>query len=153
MYLNEGTFTYYSHACTGTRKGPKVINLTLKMASGSISTEDSGQHDDSSSYTSQAKKKKKHFHRELRYMMHGFGDDPNPYNETVDMVDDLVVEFITEMTVKAMDIGKKGKIHVEDILYLTRKDPKKHARVQDLLLMNEELKKAKRIFETTQEDI
>lgn len=135
------------------RYTPRSLILTLKMATGSVSIEDSGQQDDSSLYTSQTKKKKKHFHRELRYMMHGFGDDLNPYNETIDMVDDLVVEFITEMTVKAMDIGKKGKIHVEDILYLTRKDPKKHARVQDLLLMNEELKKAKRIFETTQEDI
>ena len=45
--------------------------------------------------------KKKYFTRELRYMMHGFGDDPHPYNETVDMVEDLVVEFITEMSLKA----------------------------------------------------
>ncbi len=86
-------------------------------------------------------------------MMHGFGDDPNPYNETVDLVDDLVVEFITEMSLKAMEVGKKGKIHVEDLLFLIRRDPKKYARVRDLLQMNEELKQAKRIFETNQEDI
>ena len=98
-------------------------------------------------------KKKKYFTRELRYMMHGFGDDLNPYNETVDLVEDLVVEFITEMSLKAMDLGKKGKIHVDDLLYLIRRDPKKYARVRDLLQMNEELKQAKRIFETNQEDI
>lgn len=98
-------------------------------------------------------KRKKHFTRELRYMMHGFGDDPHPYNETVDMVEDLVVEFITEMTLKAMEVGKKGKIHVDDLLFLLRRDPKKYARIRDLLQMNEELKQAKRIFETTQEDI
>ena len=28
-------------------------------------------------------------------------NDPHPYNETVDMVEDLVVEFITEMSLKA----------------------------------------------------
>lgn len=98
-------------------------------------------------------KKKKHFSKELRYMIHGFGDSPNPYNETVELIDDLVVEFITEMTVKAMEVGKKGKIHVDDILYLTRKDPKKHARVKDLLAMNEELKQAKKYFENSQENI
>lgn len=86
-------------------------------------------------------------------MMHGFGDDPVPYNETVDIMEDLVIEFIVEMTQRAMDVGKKGKIHVEDILYLIKKDPKKYARVRDLLQMNEELKQAKRIFESNQEDI
>ena len=69
------------------------------------------------------------------------------------MVEDLVIEFITEMSVKAMEVGKKGKIHVDDILFLIRKDSKKYARVRDLLTMNEELKQAKRIFETNQEDI
>lgn len=104
-------------------------------------------------HTGPPPKKKRYFQKELRYMMHGFGDDPTPYNETVELVDDLVVEFLTEMTVKAMDVGKKGKIHVEDILYLTRKDPKKHARVKELLQMNEELKQAKKYFENSQEDI
>lgn len=98
-------------------------------------------------------KKKRLFSRDLRYMMHGFGDDPMPYNETVDIMEDLVIEFIVEMTQRAMDVGKKGKIHVEDILYLIRRDPKKYARVRDLLQMNEELKHAKRIFESNQEDI
>ena len=98
-------------------------------------------------------KKKKYFSRELRFMMHGFGDDTNPYNETVDLLDDLVVEFVSEMSLKAMDVGKKGKIHVDDLLFLIRRDPKKYGRVRDLLHMNEELKQAKRIFETNQEDI
>ena len=79
--------------------------------------------------------------------MHGFGDDPNPYTETVDLVEDLVVEFITEMTMKAMEVGKSGKVHVNDIMFILRKDPKKYARVNDLLRMNEELKKARRAFD------
>ena len=113
------------------------------------SSEDNTTQESSSSQP----KRKRLFNRELRYMMHGFGDDVNPYNESVDMVEDLVIEFITEMSVKAMEVGKKGKIHVDDILFLIRKDSKKYARVRDLLTMNEELKQAKRIFETNQEDI
>ena len=33
----------------------------------------------------------------VRCMMYGFGDDQNPYSESVDMLEDLVIEFITEM--------------------------------------------------------
>ena len=29
-----------------------------------------------------------------------------------------------------MQIGKKGRVHVEDIVFLIRKDPKKYARVK-----------------------
>lgn len=32
--------------------------------------------------------------------MYGFGDDQNPYTESVDIIEDLVIEFITEMTQK-----------------------------------------------------
>jgi len=82
-------------------------------------------------------------------MMHGFGDDPNPYSETVDLVEDLVIDFVTEMTMKAMEVGKSGKVHVNDIIFLIRKDPKKYRRVKELLMMNEELKKARKAFEET----
>ena len=30
-------------------------------------------------------------------MMYGFGDDQNPYSESVDLLEDLVVEYLTEM--------------------------------------------------------
>lgn len=93
-----------------------------------------------------APKRKRLFTRELKYMMHGFGDDPTPYSETVDLVEDLVIDFILEMTLKTMEVSKKGRVHVEDIIFLIRKDPKKYARVKDLLMMNEELKKARKDF-------
>lgn len=80
-------------------------------------------------------------------MMYGFGDDKNPYTESVDLLEDLVIEFITEMTHKAMEIGRTGRVQVEDIIFLVRKDPRKYARVKDLLTMNEELKKARKAFD------
>lgn len=30
-------------------------------------------------------------------MMYGFGDDPQPYAESVDLIEDLVVQYITDM--------------------------------------------------------
>jgi transcription initiation factor TFIID subunit 13 len=80
-------------------------------------------------------------------MMYGFGDDQNPYTESVDMLEDLVIFYITEVICKALDVGKSGRIQVEDIMYLARKDAKKFARVKDLLSMNEELKKARKAFD------
>ena len=29
--------------------------------------------------------------------MYGFGDDQNPYTESVDFLEDLVIEYITDM--------------------------------------------------------
>lgn len=30
-------------------------------------------------------------------MMYGFGDDQNPYTESVDLLEDLVIEYVTEI--------------------------------------------------------
>jgi len=92
-------------------------------------------------------KKKKIFTKELRCMMYGFGDEQNPYSESVDLLEDLVIEYITEMTKKAMEVGRPGRITVEDMIFLIRKDPKKYSRVKELLLMNEELRKARKAFD------
>jgi len=87
------------------------------------------------------------FSKELRCMMYGFGDDQNPYTESVDLLEDLVVEFITQMTQRAMEVGRNGRVQVEDIMYLVRNDARKYARVRALLSMNEELKKARKAFD------
>ncbi|KAK2158770.1 hypothetical protein LSH36_164g04045 [Paralvinella palmiformis] len=92
-------------------------------------------------------KRKKLFSKELRCMMYGFGDVQVPYIESVDILEDLVIEFIIEMTRKCMEVGRQGKISVEDIIFLVRKDPKKFSRVKELLLMNEELRRARRAFD------
>ena len=88
-------------------------------------------------------KRKRFFSKELRCMMY----DQNPYTESVDILEDLVIEFITEMTHKAMSVGRQGQVQVEDIVFLIRKDPRKFARVKDLLTMNEELKRARKAFD------
>lgn len=38
-------------------------------------------------------------------MMYGYGDDLNPYTESVDLLEDLVIEFITETTHRYMKIS------------------------------------------------
>ena len=44
--------------------------------------------------------RKRLFSKELRCMMYGFGDDKNPFTESVDILEDLVLEYIIETTHK-----------------------------------------------------
>ena len=81
-------------------------------------------------------------------MLYGFGDVPCPASDTVEVMEDMVLEFITETALRAERVAsKRGKIKTEDFLFVVRKDPKKYARVEQLLLMNDELKRARRAFE------
>ncbi|XP_041351772.1 transcription initiation factor TFIID subunit 13-like isoform X2 [Gigantopelta aegis] len=111
------------------------------------SEKEQGEDEDEVEEDTPLEKKKKIFSKELRCMMYGFGDDQNPYTESVDLLEDLVIEYITEMTKKAMETGRAGRIQVEDIIFLIRKDPKKYSRVKELLLMSEELRKARKAFD------
>ncbi|CAB3410960.1 unnamed protein product [Caenorhabditis bovis] len=91
---------------------------------------------------------KKHvLRRELRAMMYGFGDDKVPYDKTVDTLEAITLHYIKELCQAAMKIGKPDRLALEDIHYLIRRDPKKFARVKDLLSISEELKKARKQFD------
>lgn len=46
-----------------------------------------------------------------------------------------------------MEVNKQNRVTIEDLMYLLRKDPRKYARAKDLLIMNEELKKARKAFD------
>ncbi|KAL6515933.1 Transcription initiation factor TFIID subunit 13 [Orobanche gracilis] len=93
------------------------------------------------------KRKRGMFQKEWR-MMYGFGDDPNPLPETLSLVEDIVVEYVTEMVHKAQDIAtERGKLLTDDFLFLIRKDLPKLRRCTELLSMNEEIKLAKKNFD------
>ncbi|KAF6019359.1 TAF13 [Bugula neritina] len=92
-------------------------------------------------------KQRKIFAKELRCMLYGFGDDEQPYAETVDLLEHLVIEYLTDTTKKAMEVGRVGRVSVEDIIFIVRKDAKKYSRVKELLVMNEELRKARKAFD------
>ncbi|CAI0625446.1 unnamed protein product [Linum tenue] len=100
------------------------------------------------------KRKRGMFQKDLQHMMYGFGDDPNPIPESVALVEDIVVEYVTDMVHKAQDIGsKRGKISVEDFLYLIRKDMPKLNRCTELLSMQEELKQARKAFDVDEDKL
>ncbi|KAL2485743.1 Transcription initiation factor TFIID subunit 13 [Abeliophyllum distichum] len=100
------------------------------------------------------KRKRGFFQKDLQHMMYGFGDDPNPLPETVALVEDVVLEYVTDMVHKAQDTAsKRGKLLTEDFLFLIRKDSPKLNRCTELLSMNEELKQARKAFEVDEEKL
>ncbi|XP_065623590.1 transcription initiation factor TFIID subunit 13 isoform X3 [Quercus suber] len=77
-----------------------------------------------------------------------------PLPESVALVEDIAMEYITDLVHKAQDIGsKRGKLSVEDFLYLIRKDLPKLNRCTELLSMNKELKQARKVFESDEEKL
>nr|DAD33165.1 TPA_asm: hypothetical protein HUJ06_012016 [Nelumbo nucifera] len=77
-----------------------------------------------------------------------------PLPETVTLLEDIVVEYVTELVHKAQDIAsKRGKLLTEDFLFLIRKDFPKLHRCTELLSMNEELKQARKAFEVDEEKL
>lgn len=81
-------------------------------------------------------------------MLYGFGDVEQPREDTVELVEDYMMEFMKETLVKAANVSeKRGKIKSDDIMHVLRNDPKKYARIEELLYMNEELKNARKAFD------
>ncbi|KAK0397747.1 hypothetical protein QR680_002249 [Steinernema hermaphroditum] len=87
------------------------------------------------------------FRRELRSMLYGYGDEKVPYDKTLELLEQIVVDYIRMLCQCALNVGKPGKISLEDIHYIIRRDPKRFGRVKELLSMSEELKKARKAFE------
>lgn len=105
------------------------------------------EEDEKKKDTSNPEDKKFLFRRELRAMLYGFGDDKVPYDKTLELLESILIDYIRELTCAALQVGKPGKLALEDIHYLIRRDAKKFGRVKDLLSMSEELKKARKQFE------
>ncbi|KAI9599272.1 transcription initiation factor IID, 18kD subunit-domain-containing protein [Syncephalis fuscata] len=90
--------------------------------------------------------RKRVFTKDLRLMMFGFGDVPHPDLDTVNVLEEMVVDYITDMCHQASRLSSnKSKVTVEDFKYVLRHDAKKLARVEELIRMSEDIKAARKI--------
>jgi len=81
-------------------------------------------------------------------MMYGFGDAKEPDPDTIELMEDMLVEYLTNVAHRSMEVAeRRGRMQTEDLLYVIRNDRKKFARVDELLEMNAKLKDARRNFE------
>mmetsp|Transcript_19076 Transcript_19076/g.36456 ORF Transcript_19076/g.36456 Transcript_19076/m.36456 type:complete len:142 (+) Transcript_19076:734-1159(+) len=99
--------------------------------------------------TGTIKRKRGLFTRDLRPMLFGFGDVANPLPETVELVEELVTDYVTDLMHKALEgsAAQRGRLAHQDIVFLVRKDERKYNRCLELLEMNEELKRARKNFD------
>lgn len=104
-------------------------------------------------------------HCAVKRMMFGFGDDAEPLDDTAELMEDLVVEYVHSMvlqyagprlgrthpgltlvselyqTKKALDMAAiKGKLDTECFIFLIRKDPERYERIAELLRANDEFR-------------
>ncbi|CAJ0761836.1 9553_t:CDS:2, partial [Entrophospora sp. SA101] len=75
--------------------------------------------------------------------------EPDPAPDTIAVMEELVVDYITEMCCKAQKVAKDRKVNVEDFKFILRNDPKKLSRVEELLYMEQDIKRARQSFDCT----
>lgn len=69
----------------------------------------------------------------------------------MEALEKIVLHYIEQLCLKALNVGKPNRVGLDDIYYLIRRDQKKYARVKELLSMSEELKKARKAFDDAKE--
>ncbi|GIL61798.1 hypothetical protein Vafri_16190 [Volvox africanus] len=101
------------------------------------------------------------FTKDLSRLMYGFGDYENPIQETINVVEDILVEYVREMCCAALNEAARNgkldrdrssgtsklKVDEKDILFLVRKDPKKYTRIRELLDMQLLIKEARKTLD------
>ena len=93
---------------------------------------------------------------DLEAYLAAFGDDFNPLPETVKTLDEIVTDYIIETCHSAAQCAAyshRQKIKVDDFKFALRKDPKKLGRVTELLQMDKDIKRARKIAEVDEEQV
>ena len=87
------------------------------------------------------------FTNELKGLMYGFGDKENPDNETAELLQEYVIEYIQNISLAAYRRNKRkgsNEISLRDLLYVLRKDKKRYYRIPSLINFYEIAKKTKK---------
>ncbi|KAE9396075.1 transcription initiation factor IID, 18 kDa subunit, partial [Gymnopus androsaceus JB14] len=85
------------------------------------------------------------FTKELRNLMYGFGDDRNPANDSVNVMEEILVEYIADVCQAAAGPSRKSRLAIEDLRKALSRpaDAKKLARMEELLFAQEDIKRAR----------
>ena len=92
--------------------------------------------------------RKNMFLKEVRLMLFAFGDVSAPRMDTSIAVHNYLCDYLNALLIKTHDMAIiKGKTKTDDLLFFLKRDRKKYTRVKNLLVTNEELMNARKIFE------
>ncbi|EJU05586.1 TFIID-domain-containing protein [Dacryopinax primogenitus] len=90
------------------------------------------------------------FTKDLMHLMYAFGDVPNPAPDTVGVMEEIVIEYILDLCQAALrHTPSKNRLHVDDLRWALRHeaDAKELGRLEELLFLHEEIKRARAEFE------
>lgn len=78
-------------------------------------------------------------------MLHAMGDD-EPNQDTAQLLELIVLDYVSELSSKAAKLNsvRGGKIKLDDVLYVLKRDPPKHARATELLIKVKEIEQARK---------
>ncbi|KAL8941098.1 MAG: hypothetical protein Q9211_001963 [Gyalolechia sp. 1 TL-2023] len=87
----------------------------------------------------------------VRGLLYAHGDDPDPLPETVRVLDEIVTDIIIETCHAASrhaTLNNRQKVKLEDFKFVVSKDERLLGRMIELIGMEKELKKARKVFDT-----
>ena len=87
----------------------------------------------------------------VRAFLYAFGDDKEPLDETVRILDEITTDYILETchtAAKSAEVSGRQKIKVDDFKFAIRKDEVATGRVKELFQMEKHLKESRKQFDT-----
>ncbi|KAK4692133.1 transcription initiation factor TFIID subunit 13, partial [Lecanoromycetidae sp. Uapishka_2] len=90
------------------------------------------------------------FQQELKQMLYAFGDDHDPLDETVRVLDEIVTDFIIETShtaAKAAEVSGRTKLKIDDFKFAIRKDELSTGRVKELFAADKTLKASRQVLD------
>ena len=104
------------------------------------------------------------FAKDLPNLMYGHGDSREPIKESVELLEDMAVEYVTDIVHKAMSLvhkrttaaaggpssskTKNEQLTLDDLLYVLRHDPRKYSRVREIVAMQDTIRAARKVVKT-----
>ncbi|KAF8522277.1 transcription initiation factor IID, 18kDa subunit, partial [Hysterangium stoloniferum] len=85
------------------------------------------------------------FNRECRSMLYAFGDVKEPAIDTVDVLEEILMEYLVDVCHTALAPSRKTRIQIEDLRRALGRhaDGKKLARLEELLFMQDDIRRAR----------
>ena len=75
-------------------------------------------------------------------MMYGFGDDMEPLKETTELMEQYVVEYLSNMCNRVLERSMRGghsHMQLGDLIHVLKSDPKKYYRVPLILKLSKHI--------------
>ena len=93
------------------------------------------------------------FTNELKGIMYGFGDIENPDHESVELLQEYVIEYIQNIAYATYRRNKRkgsNELSLRDLLYVLKKDKKRYYRIKNLIHFYDNAKSIKKRGDLTQ---